>query len=79
MQGGALLQLRKGQLNCGAELGSMLVDAYTTDITPANEEAVQRVINIMEAFPNEARLEDEDPPIERCTKVASGAVKWLKK
>lgn len=79
MQGGALLQLRKGQLNCGAELGTMLVDAYTTDAVPGSEEAVGRVLNIMDAFPNEARLEDEDPPIERCTKVASAAVKWLKK
>ena len=57
----------------------MLVDAYVTDACPATQEAVQRVLNIMEAFPTQPHGEDEEPPIDRCTKVVSAAVKWLKK
>lgn len=84
MQGGATLQLRKGQLNCGAELACMLLDAYTTDSTPATEESVDRVLHVLSAFPSEQRKEnneeeEEEPPIEQCSKVASATVKWLKK
>lgn len=79
-QGGALLQLKKGQVNCGTELACMLLDAYTNDATPATEESVQRVLRVLSAFPAEQKeSEVEEPPIESCSKVATAAVKWLKK
>jgi golgi to ER traffic protein 4 len=61
----------------------MLLDAYTTDSTPASDESVDRVLRVLSAFPveskNEIEEEEEEPPIDQCSKVASAAVKWLKK
>lgn len=62
----------------------MLLDAYTTDVTQATEESVGRVIRVLSAFPcqqnkGNSEQEDDDPPIEQHSKVATAAVKWLKK
>ena len=58
----------------------MLIDAYTTDLTPASEESVQRVLHMLSAFPTEPQTSEElEPPIDGCSKVASAAIKWLVK
>jgi hypothetical protein len=62
----------------------MLLDAYTTDSTPATDASVGCVLRVLSSFPSEATKEtdnedEEEPPIEQCSKVASAAVKWLKK
>jgi hypothetical protein len=78
-QTGALLQLEKGQLNCGVELCTMLVDAYSVDAVEATAQAVQRVLDLMAALPTEPVGEDEDPPIEAAQKIANATLKWLRK
>ncbi len=40
LQEGARLQLQRGQLNCGAELCQLLVEAYVADKLQPTDEAV---------------------------------------
>lgn len=71
-------QLGAGQLNAGTELGCMLAEAYTTDAAPAEAAAVGRLLRVLAAFPTAPASDDDDPPVEACSKVASAAVKWMK-
>lgn len=101
---GAKLQLTQGQLNCGVELGLLLVEvqpapgpwsgalppysrvpngpllqAYDTDSAEPTPERVQRLVNLIEAFPREGATPEDAPPVEDCTKFASAAVRWIKR
>ncbi|PNW82537.1 hypothetical protein CHLRE_06g282950v5 [Chlamydomonas reinhardtii] len=51
LQEGAITQLAHGQVTCGVELGMLLIEAYTTAGTPADEASVGRLLAIVLAFP----------------------------
>ncbi|KAL4420841.1 hypothetical protein ABPG75_010497 [Micractinium tetrahymenae] len=75
---GARLQLQKGQVNCGVELALLLVEAYRSDGLAPSEEAVERLLALVDAFPRQGRPEGADPPVDECSRVVAAAVKWLR-
>lgn len=78
-QEGARLQLQKGQVNCGVELALLLVEAYRADELAPSEEAVERLLQLLDAFPREGRPAGADPPVGECSRVVAAAVKWLRR
>ena len=56
-----------------------LLQAYDTDGAEPTPERVQRVVNLIEAFPGEGATPEDAPPVEDCTKFASAAVRWIKR
>lgn len=75
---GARLQLQRGQLNCGVELCQLLVEAYVADKLQPSDEAVRRLLGLVDAFPLQGRPEGADPPVQECASFVSAAVKWLR-
>ncbi len=56
--------------------------AYEADSVAPSEASVQRVLCVIAAFPKAASSEgpsSSEPPVDECTKLASAAVKWLRK
>ncbi|KAG8046008.1 hypothetical protein GUJ93_ZPchr0008g12867 [Zizania palustris] len=51
LQSGAFVQLKHGQVTCGAELGVMLVDTLVKGALHYNEETFDHIRKIYEAFP----------------------------
>ncbi|KAM3347189.1 hypothetical protein ACQJBY_021262 [Aegilops geniculata] len=51
LQSGATIQLKHGQVTCGAELAVLFVDTLVKGQFPYNEETFDRVRKIYEAFP----------------------------
>ncbi|TVU21713.1 hypothetical protein EJB05_31367 [Eragrostis curvula] len=51
LQSGALVQLKHGQVTCGAELAVMFVDTLIKGGLPYNEENFDRIRRMYEAFP----------------------------
>uniref|UniRef100_A0A3B6EBN3 Golgi to ER traffic protein 4 homolog n=1 Tax=Triticum aestivum TaxID=4565 RepID=A0A3B6EBN3_WHEAT len=51
LQSGATIQLKHGQITCGAELAVLFVDTLVKGQCPYNEETFDRVRKIYEAFP----------------------------
>ncbi|KAJ9522995.1 hypothetical protein QJQ45_023843, partial [Haematococcus lacustris] len=51
LKDGAVQQLQAGQVTCGIELGLLLVEAFTLDALPATPEALQPLLDIIQALP----------------------------
>jgi hypothetical protein len=81
---GAVQQLRSGQVTCGAELGSMLVDAYVEDRVPATGAPLAALADIVRAMPGggggsgggEGGGTEADADIDACSRFVTAAVKW---
>jgi hypothetical protein len=81
---GAVQQLRCGQITCGAELGAMLVDAYTEDRVPAAGSAVEALADIVRAMPSSSGGVsssggdggDAEAAVDTCSRFVTAAVKW---
>ena len=76
---GAVQQLRSGQITCGAELGTMLVDAYTEDRAPAGAAAVGALCDIVRAMPADGAIAEDGAGVEACSRFVTAAVKWAHK
>eukprot|EP00271_Cylindrocystis_brebissonii_P015647 TRINITY_DN385_c0_g8_i1.p1 TRINITY_DN385_c0_g8~~TRINITY_DN385_c0_g8_i1.p1 ORF type:complete len:351 (-),score=63.11 TRINITY_DN385_c0_g8_i1:311-1363(-) len=53
IQSGACLQLKHGQVTCGAELATLLVDTYQTIKVPVSPEYIDQIRAIYECFPRQ--------------------------
>ncbi|KAJ9522509.1 hypothetical protein QJQ45_008355 [Haematococcus lacustris] len=51
LKDGAVQQLQAGQVTCGIELGLLLVEAFTLDALQATPEALQPLLDIIQALP----------------------------
>lgn len=67
-----------GRLPCSAFCANHM-QAYEADNVEPNEASVQRVLGVLAAFPRAQQGEGYEPPVEEATKVASVAVKWLRR
>lgn len=76
---GAVAQLRAGQITCGAELGTMLVDAYAEDRAPASTASIAALCDIVRAMPAEAPGAEDGAGVDACSRFVTAAVKWAHK
>ncbi|KIZ06762.1 hypothetical protein MNEG_1190 [Monoraphidium neglectum] len=74
---GAVQQLRGGQITCGTELGTMLVDAYVADKAPAGPVALGALCDIVRAMP--AHSAEDAAGVDACSRFVTAAVKWAHK
>eukprot|EP01024_Parvocaulis_polyphysoides_P051516 TRINITY_DN5075_c0_g1_i1.p1 TRINITY_DN5075_c0_g1~~TRINITY_DN5075_c0_g1_i1.p1 ORF type:complete len:324 (+),score=25.44 TRINITY_DN5075_c0_g1_i1:1-972(+) len=77
---GAKLQLKHGQFTCGGELGSMLVEAYSSDGQEADQQSVGKITSIIESFPtpstNNGIEVDWQCAVDMAQQLTVEAVKW---
>ena len=92
LESGACLQLKHGQVTCGAELAVLFVDTLVKGKIPYNEDILDRVRKIYEVFPKvplpSNMLDDEDVReftealgaaktcLEGCSSFLRAAIKW---
>jgi hypothetical protein len=81
---GATQQLRSGQVTCGTELASMLVDAYNEDKVPAAGAAADSLCDIVRAMPSapagssdSMEVDVDEAAVDACSRFVTQAVKWL--
>lgn len=92
MQSGASIQLRHGQVTCGAELAILFVDALMKAKIPCTPEALDRIGTIFSEFPKVPvphKLSEEDDlqklseilldakvRVDGCASFLKAAIKW---
>nr|KJB78898.1 hypothetical protein B456_013G025000 [Gossypium raimondii] len=92
LESGACLQLKHGQVTCGAELAFLFVDTLVKGKIPYNEDILDRVRKIYEVFPKvplpSNMSDDEDvreftealgaakTRLEGCSSFIRAAIKW---
>ncbi|CAL9170798.1 unnamed protein product, partial [Musa hybrid cultivar] len=92
LQSGALIQLKHGQITCGAELAVLFVETLVKGKYSYSEETLDRVRKMYEGFPNipiPEHLEDDDDMqklsealvaakvrVEGCLSFLRSAIKW---
>ncbi|URE34931.1 hypothetical protein MUK42_30010 [Musa troglodytarum] len=92
LQSGALIQLKHGQITCGAELAVLFVETLVKGKYSYNEETLDRVRKMYEGFPNipiPEHLDDDDDMqklsealvaakvrVEGCLSFLRAAIKW---
>ncbi|GMG99376.1 hypothetical protein Nepgr_001216 [Nepenthes gracilis] len=92
LQSGACLQLEHGQVTCGAELAVLFVETLVKGKVPYDDEMLDRLRKIYEAFPRIAipqHLDDDDDMqklsealgaaktrVEGCSSFLKAAIRW---
>jgi hypothetical protein len=81
LKSGAEQQLASNQINCGMELANMLLDAYTANQEPANQEMLGSIQAILQALPQPLQLADPDSTseLEETSRFVMAALKWANK
>ncbi|KAK1311705.1 hypothetical protein QJS10_CPA07g01196 [Acorus calamus] len=92
LQSGALVQLKHGQVTCGAELAQLFVDTLVKGKFPCCQETLDRIKMIYEGFPQiplpQSFVDDDDMQklsealvaaktrVECCSSFLKAAIKW---
>ena len=68
-----------GKVTCGAELGLLLVEAFSQDGVVANDQALLRLLHVLQAFPGpvpKSPQSAEGPKL--CCRYVVEAIKWAR-
>jgi hypothetical protein len=81
LRSGAVRQLANSQINCGMELASMLLEAYSEAKAPADAVALGSIQEILDALPQPLALPelDSSSELEETGRFVSAALRWATK
>jgi hypothetical protein len=77
VQYGAMLQFAEnGQLQCGIEMGDLLLESYLNDGMSVTATAMGHVCDMLKAFPTRF---DQSDLVKGMAKLKQGTLKWIVK